>query len=92
MNLPKRLKAATEVDEDKPGLGLYYCVACAKYFRDSIALTAHEKQKPHKRRLKMLMHAPHDQVHDFIVSSKSLHRKQPTGQRALDHHAELSQL
>ena len=41
---------APELDEDLPGLGQYYCVACARYFIDEDTLRAHEITKPHKRR------------------------------------------
>ncbi|QPG72710.1 hypothetical protein FOA43_000011 [Brettanomyces nanus] len=41
-------------DEDKPGLGQYYCVHCAKYFQDNGALAQHLKTKVHKRRVKLL--------------------------------------
>lgn len=42
------------LDADLPGSGQFYCVCCARYFTDANALAAHNKTKPHKRRLKAL--------------------------------------
>lgn len=47
------------VDLDKPGMGQYYCVACARYFKDLDNLESHERSKPHKRRCKALQESPH---------------------------------
>ncbi|PRP78843.1 hypothetical protein PROFUN_01016 [Planoprotostelium fungivorum] len=44
----------TEFDEDKPGLGQYYCMACSRYFSGQKTLEAHYAQKNHKRRVKEL--------------------------------------
>jgi len=46
------------LDPDKPGLGQYYCVACARYCVNQQALDAHCKQAKHRRRLKMLTTEP----------------------------------
>jgi bud site selection protein 20 len=40
--------------EDKPGLGQYYCVTCARYFIAEQALTVHYKTKEHKKRFKIV--------------------------------------
>ncbi|VDD84570.1 unnamed protein product [Mesocestoides corti] len=53
-NVAKYLQEATKVDEDKPALGQHYCLPCDKYFCSAGALEVHNKQKPHKRRLKIL--------------------------------------
>jgi bud site selection protein 20 len=57
-------------DEDTPGFGKYYCIPCAKYCQNAAALVDHEKSKPHKRRVKMLMNTPrpHNQVDADIAS------------------------
>ena len=44
------IKNTAELDEDKPGLGQFYCVECARYFTDEGALTKHRGSKVHKRR------------------------------------------
>jgi hypothetical protein len=43
------LKEATKVDEDKPGLGQYYCVSCARYFADPASIEGHNQSKKHKK-------------------------------------------
>ena len=45
----------TVLDPDKPGLGQYYCVACARYCISAKALEDHQRSVKHKRRLKMLL-------------------------------------
>nr|CAX74212.1 Bud site selection protein 20 [Schistosoma japonicum] len=60
-NVAKRVNEATELDEDKPGLGQFFCIFCDKYFIDQITLDLHKKQKPHKRRLKSLDEPVHTQ-------------------------------
>lgn len=49
-NYEKTLQQMTEFDEDKPGLGKYYCVACAKYFINEQILKEHFETKRHKRK------------------------------------------
>merc|ERR1712203_810583 len=48
-----------DIDFDKPGLGQFYCVHCAKDFIDSHAFQGHIKSKPHKRRLHALKTDPY---------------------------------
>uniref|UniRef100_A0A182ZZI8 C2H2-type domain-containing protein n=1 Tax=Echinostoma caproni TaxID=27848 RepID=A0A182ZZI8_9TREM len=60
-NVDRRLAEATEIDEDLPGLGQYFCVSCAKYFINQHTLDTHRNSKPHKRRLKALEDTPHTQ-------------------------------
>mmetsp|Transcript_17701 Transcript_17701/g.57259 ORF Transcript_17701/g.57259 Transcript_17701/m.57259 type:complete len:141 (+) Transcript_17701:197-619(+) len=43
-----------QLDEDIPGYGKFYCIACSKYFIDDFTLTQHNRSKPHKRRVKEL--------------------------------------
>ena len=40
------------LNDDLPGSGQFYCVPCARYFTDGGALAAHNKTKPHKRKVK----------------------------------------
>eukprot|EP01128_Nolandella_sp_AFSM9_P004553 TRINITY_DN2057_c0_g2_i1.p1 TRINITY_DN2057_c0_g2~~TRINITY_DN2057_c0_g2_i1.p1 ORF type:complete len:127 (-),score=24.24 TRINITY_DN2057_c0_g2_i1:211-558(-) len=42
------------IDEDLPGLGKFYCIACARHFVGDAALQTHMKQQPHKKRVKKL--------------------------------------
>lgn len=56
-NSEKLLKP--EVDYEKPGLGQFYCVHCAKHFIDGQAFQCHIKSKVHKRRLHALKTEPY---------------------------------
>ena len=42
-------------DEDTPGGGRHYCIACSKHFISDKALQTHQKGKPHKRRTAELL-------------------------------------
>jgi bud site selection protein 20 len=53
--IEKSKKDATEYDEDKPGLGQFYCLACSRYFVTETVLTDHFKTKTHKKRLILLI-------------------------------------
>jgi bud site selection protein 20 len=46
----KTLLKNTVLDEEKPGLGKWYCVECAKWFIDQDTLKKHTGTKVHKRR------------------------------------------
>jgi bud site selection protein 20 len=46
----KTILKNTVVDEDKPGLGAWYCLECARWFIDEATLTKHKSTKIHKRR------------------------------------------
>jgi bud site selection protein 20 len=46
----KTMLKNTVVDEDKPGLGLHYCIECARWFVDENTLEKHKSTKIHKRR------------------------------------------
>jgi len=50
---------AQAVDFDKPGLGQFYCVHCAKDFINGDAFKSHIKGKPHKRRMHALKTEPY---------------------------------
>ena len=47
------------LDENKPGLGQYYCVPCAKYYVNEITIQAHFKTKTHKKRVKTTKEIPY---------------------------------
>ena len=55
--LPENTKVLKNqpTDEDKPGLGQHYCITCVKYFINESALECHNKQKEHKKRLKICL-------------------------------------
>lgn len=57
-NIGKVVAEKTELDPDKPGLGQYYCVACARYYISEVALKEHQATVKHKRRLKELTTKP----------------------------------
>ncbi len=44
---------------DLPGNGQFYCVSCAKYYKNVEALETHNRSKLHKRLLKVLREEPH---------------------------------
>lgn len=46
-------------DEYLPGLGKHYCVPCARYYENDVALTSHQKSKIHKRQLKNIKFGPY---------------------------------
>lgn len=50
----KRGDAPRPVDLDKPGMGQFYCLCCAKYFINEDAMQKHVKSKVHKQRLKIV--------------------------------------
>lgn len=60
---PLGTTAKAELDEDLPGLGKHYCIPCSRYFQTAIALATHQDERPHKRRVKMLLNSerPHNQ-------------------------------
>lgn len=47
------------IDEDKPGLGQFYCIFCAKYFQNKKILDDHKKSKEHKKRVKATKEKPY---------------------------------
>ncbi|EEB10718.1 zinc finger protein, putative [Pediculus humanus corporis] len=48
-----------EIDLNKPGCAQFYCIHCARYFIDQVALKEHFRSKGHKRRLKDLEEEPY---------------------------------
>lgn len=62
------------IDEDKPGLGQYYCVECAKYFESQPMLNHHTKSKRHKRRVKELKERPYTPLESEAASGLNLEK------------------
>ncbi|KAL7273639.1 hypothetical protein RUND412_003481 [Rhizina undulata] len=60
---PRQLELLKELvpDEDRPGLGQYHCVECAKYFESEWNLVQHRRGKNHKRRCRLLLEEPYSQ-------------------------------
>ncbi|PUU75751.1 hypothetical protein B9Z19DRAFT_1089621 [Tuber borchii] len=60
---PKQLAQlkALVPDEDKPGLGKFHCVECAKYFESEWNMVQHRRGKNHKRRVRLLKEEPYSQ-------------------------------
>ena len=56
-NTSKRqlLEAPTELDPDKAGLGMFYCVECDRHFPNANDRNAHLSSKQHKRIAKKLL-------------------------------------
>ncbi|KAG0229678.1 hypothetical protein B0O80DRAFT_397589 [Mortierella sp. GBAus27b] len=50
-----------ELDPELPGMGQFYCIACAKHYINKESLMEHERGKIHKKRLKVLKDAPYSQ-------------------------------
>jgi len=50
------------LDEDLPGAGQFYCIACARYFTDQKNLDAHFRSKQHRKMLKLALEEPHTQA------------------------------
>ncbi|RPA98921.1 hypothetical protein L873DRAFT_1828352 [Choiromyces venosus 120613-1] len=48
-------------DEDRPGLGQFHCVECAKYFESEWNMVQHRRGKNHKRRVRLLKEEPYSQ-------------------------------
>lgn len=62
------------IDENKPGLGQYYCIECAKYFENQNALDRHWKGKVHKRRLKDLKVKPYTNLESEAATGLNMNK------------------
>lgn len=60
------------LDETKPGLGQHYCIECAKYFENKVAITTHVKGGIHKRRVKDLNARPYTPLESLAASGTSM--------------------
>lgn len=49
-------------DQELPGCGQYYCLACARYFITDKTLEEHLKSKLHKKRVKLAAEKPYSQA------------------------------
>lgn len=87
------------LDENKPGLGQYYCIECAKYFEAQPTLDRHTKSKIHKRRVKDLKQRPYTNLESEAANGLNMARfmesvekyKQLEGYKK-EHEAELEEL
>eukprot|EP00448_Togula_jolla_P006115 CAMPEP_0170616084 /NCGR_PEP_ID=MMETSP0224-20130122/25686_1 /TAXON_ID=285029 /ORGANISM="Togula jolla, Strain CCCM 725" /LENGTH=116 /DNA_ID=CAMNT_0010941867 /DNA_START=71 /DNA_END=421 /DNA_ORIENTATION=- len=62
MKMPDLFKPGKlPMDEDLPGMGQFYCIACARFFKDAEVLKGHERSKLHKKKLKKAKEEPHTQ-------------------------------
>mmetsp|Transcript_81659 Transcript_81659/g.214355 ORF Transcript_81659/g.214355 Transcript_81659/m.214355 type:complete len:120 (-) Transcript_81659:51-410(-) len=62
LKIPEKfVPGVLEKDEDLPGMGQFYCIACARFFVSAETKAAHEKSKLHKRRLQKAKDEPHTQ-------------------------------
>lgn len=62
------------LDENLPGLGQYYCVHCAKYFEEQLALDRHTVTKVHKRRVRELKARPYTPLEAEAAAGVNLER------------------
>lgn len=63
-----------QYDEDKPGLGQYYCLQCSRYFQDNHSLAHHQKSKVHKRRVRDLRVNPYSTLEAEAASGLNLEK------------------
>jgi len=62
LKTPAKFQPGTlEKDEDLPGMGQFYCIACSRYFASDDVKKQHERSKLHKRRLAKARDEPHTQ-------------------------------
>mmetsp|Transcript_8953 Transcript_8953/g.20444 ORF Transcript_8953/g.20444 Transcript_8953/m.20444 type:complete len:120 (+) Transcript_8953:63-422(+) len=62
LKIPEKFQPGVlEQDEDLPGMGQFYCIACSRYFQTAQVKAQHERSKLHKRRLQKAMDEPHTQ-------------------------------
>ncbi|ODQ82194.1 hypothetical protein BABINDRAFT_158841 [Babjeviella inositovora NRRL Y-12698] len=60
------------LDETKPGLGQHYCIECAKYFENKVAIKTHLKGGIHKRRVKDLNARPYTPLESLAASGTNM--------------------
>ncbi|RPB25525.1 hypothetical protein L211DRAFT_782832 [Terfezia boudieri ATCC MYA-4762] len=86
-------------DEDRPGLGKFYCVECAKYFESAFSQEHHLTGKRHKRRVRFLKEAPYSQaeadaavgvgVQSFTAKVLKAKKEEELGQKEMEIDIEL---
>lgn len=62
------------IDENKPGLGQYYCIECAHYYETQPSLDRHTKGKPHKRRCKELSVKPYTNLESEAATGLNMNK------------------
>lgn len=60
------------LDENLAGLGQYYCIQCAHYYENQLALDRHNKGKKHKRRVKDLLVKPYTNLEAEAASGVNM--------------------
>lgn len=55
LNKRQQLEAPTELDPDKAGLGMFYCIECDRHFPNENDRSAHLASKLHKRMAKRVL-------------------------------------
>ena len=58
---PNLIKQLERKDVDKVGKGEHYCLPCDRFFMNGNDLEKHERSKPHKKRLKLLLEPQYSQ-------------------------------
>ncbi|KAI5790722.1 hypothetical protein DFH27DRAFT_614183 [Peziza echinospora] len=98
---PTQLKQhiALVPEEDRPGLGRFHCIECAKFFESQANLEAHFSGKRHKRRMRMLKEDPYtieeanaavgQGVKSFIESRRKAKEAEELGQKPMEIDAEM---
>ncbi|KAF8458231.1 hypothetical protein BDZ91DRAFT_743305 [Kalaharituber pfeilii] len=81
-------------DEDRPGLGQFYCIECAKYFESQHSMDHHLTGKRHKRRVRLLKETPYVQaeadaaagigVMTFITAQRNAKLEEELGGREME--------
>mmetsp|Transcript_99304 Transcript_99304/g.138001 ORF Transcript_99304/g.138001 Transcript_99304/m.138001 type:complete len:114 (-) Transcript_99304:77-418(-) len=62
LKTPQKFQAGSlPRDEDLPGMGQFYCIACNRFFASEEVKEKHERSKLHKRRLQKASDDPHTQ-------------------------------
>lgn len=70
---PEEEKVALPLDEDRPGMGQFYCLHCDRYFANVTVRDEHFKTKRHKKRLKIMAGpAPHTQIDADLAAGMGL--------------------
>lgn len=60
------------LDENLAGLGQYYCIQCAHYYENQLALDRHNKGKKHKRRVRELLVKPYTNLEAEAASGVNM--------------------
>ncbi|KAL0209314.1 hypothetical protein RCL1_007254 [Eukaryota sp. TZLM3-RCL] len=66
------IKLVNQSNEDLPGLGQNYCIACARHFVSPSHLQRHFDSKPHKKRVSALKDSPYTDLESQIAAGMGL--------------------